>query len=182
MIGYAGDRERSVSSGEVEEVVQEESVTRDGVVRIGEGVHSEEEEVARDESPTSHDGVKEDWRWSIIEYRQNPSSGRDKKTRRRALKYVLVDRELHRCTVDSMLLKCLDGGARMSMGEVHEGLCGAHQSAFKMKWTIWRAGLYWPTLMEDCIRYKRGVRHARDSGTFRQRWQVCEPYNKAMAI
>jgi hypothetical protein len=117
------------------------------VVRTGEGVHSEEEEVAHDESPIGHDGVKEDWRRSIIEYLQNPSSGRDKKTRRKALKYVLVDGEL---------LKCLDEGARMAMGEVHEGLCGAHQSAFKMKWTIRRVGLYWPTLMEDCIRYKKG--------------------------
>jgi hypothetical protein len=28
------------------------------VVRTGEGVHSEEEEVAHDESPIGHDGVK----------------------------------------------------------------------------------------------------------------------------
>jgi hypothetical protein len=42
------------------------------------------------------------------------------------------------------------------MGEVHEGLCGVHQSAHKMKWTLWRAGLYWPTMVDDCIQYKRG--------------------------
>jgi hypothetical protein len=42
------------------------------------------------------------------------------------------------------------------MGEVHEGLCGVHQSAHKMKWTLRRAGLYWPTMVDDCIQYKRG--------------------------
>jgi hypothetical protein len=44
----------------------------------------------------------------------------------------------------------------VAMGEVHEGLCGTHQSAYKMKWMLRRAGLYWPTIMEDCIWYRRG--------------------------
>jgi hypothetical protein len=43
------------------------------------------------------------------------------------LKYVLVDGELHRRTVDGILLKCVDREqARVAMGEVHEGLCRTH--------------------------------------------------------
>ena len=34
----------------------------------------------------------------------------------------------------------------MAMGEVHEGICGTHQSAPKMKWLLRRAGFYWPTI------------------------------------
>jgi hypothetical protein len=48
------------------------------------------------------------------------------------IKYTLVGDELYRRTVDGILLKCLDEEqARVAMGEVHEGLCGTHQSAQK---------------------------------------------------
>ena len=42
------------------------------------------------------------------------------------------------------------------MGEVHEGICGTHQSAPKMKCLLRRAGFYWPTMMADCFRYYKG--------------------------
>jgi hypothetical protein len=42
------------------------------------------------------------------------------------------------------------------MGEVHEGICGTHQSALKMKWLLRRAGFYWPTMMADCFCYCKG--------------------------
>jgi hypothetical protein len=42
------------------------------------------------------------------------------------------------------------------MGEVHEGMCGTHQSAHKMKWMLKKAGFYWPMMMGDCFRYFRG--------------------------
>jgi hypothetical protein len=32
--------------------------------------------------------------------------------------------------------------ARIAMGEVHEGICGTHQSAPKMKWLLRRAIFY----------------------------------------
>jgi hypothetical protein len=35
-------------------------------------------------------------------------------------------------------------------------ICGAHQSAYKMNWLLWRAGFYWPTMMDDCIKYQKG--------------------------
>jgi hypothetical protein len=40
--------------------------------------------------------------------------------------------------------------------KVHDGICGAHQSAHKMNWLLQRAEFYWPTIMDDCIKYQRG--------------------------
>ncbi len=42
------------------------------------------------------------------------------------------------------------------MDEVHEGICGAHQSGIKMKWLIHRYGYYWPKILKDCIEYAHG--------------------------
>jgi hypothetical protein len=78
------------------------------------------------------------------------------KTRRQALKYTMLDGELYRRTVDGLLLKCLGAEqGHVAMGEVREGMCDAHQSVQKMRWTIRRVGLYWPTMVDDCIRYKK---------------------------
>jgi hypothetical protein len=30
--------------------------------------------------------------------------------------------------------------SKIAMGEIHEGICGTHQSAQKMKWLLHRAG------------------------------------------
>jgi hypothetical protein len=55
------------------------------------------------------------------------------------------------------LVKCLNQEeAKVVMGEIHEGVCGAHQSAHKMKWMIRRAGYFWMTMLEDCFRYYKG--------------------------
>jgi hypothetical protein len=55
------------------------------------------------------------------------------------------------------MLKCLgEEQAQVAMGEVHEGLCGTHQSTHKMRWTLRRAGVYWPTMMDDYVRYMKG--------------------------
>jgi hypothetical protein len=92
-----------------------------------------------------------------MKYLQPPDGTTNKKVQRQALKYILLDDDLYRRIIDGLLLKCLNQEqARVAMGEVHEGLCGTHQSTHKMKWTLKRAGLYWPVMVEDCIQYKRG--------------------------
>jgi hypothetical protein len=42
------------------------------------------------------------------------------------------------------------------MGKVHEGICGTHQSAHKIKWLLRRAVFYWLTMINDCFRYHKG--------------------------
>jgi hypothetical protein len=82
-----------------------------------------------------------------------------------AFKYVLMDNDLYRRTVDVILLKCLnEDQARVAMGELHEGICGTHQSAHKMKWLLRRVGFYWPMMINDCFRYYKGCKACQKFG------------------
>jgi hypothetical protein len=57
----------------------------------------------------------------------------DKKIKRQAWKHMSLDDDLYRITIDGVLLKCLgEEQAKVAVREVHDGICGAHQSAHKM--------------------------------------------------
>ena len=76
-----------------------------------------------------------------------------------SFKYVLIDDELYRRTAEDLLLKCLDlDQARVAMGEVHEGICGTHQSAPKMKWLLRRAGFYWSSMISIASSIIKGAK------------------------
>ena len=82
---------------------------------------------------------------------------------------MLLKDELYYRTIDGVLLKCLgDDEAKSLMGEIHEGVCGAHQSAFKMKWMIRRNGYYWPTILEDCFKYFKGCQGCQKFGNIQR--------------
>ena len=99
----------------------------------------------------------QDWRVSMISYLKDPGRGAERNIRCLVFKYILVVDELYRRTADDVLLKCLGTDhARVVMGEVHEDICGTHQSATKMKWLLRRVGFYWPSMMADCFRYYKG--------------------------
>lgn len=101
----------------------------------------------------------DDWRYDVFNYLKNPSQSASRKLRYKALRYVLLDDELYYRTIDGILLKCLSADrAKVVMGEVHEGICGTHQSAHKMKWLLRRVGYFWPTMLEDCFRYYKGCK------------------------
>jgi hypothetical protein len=56
---------------------------------------------------------------------------------------MLHNDELYWRIAEDLLLKCLGPDqARVAMGEVHEGICGMHQWAPKIKWLLRRAGFY----------------------------------------
>ena len=85
----------------------------------------------------------DDWRKEIIDYLKDPSKKVERRDRFQATKYVFLEEELYYRTIDGVLLKCLgDDEAKSLMGEIQEGVCGAHQSAFKIKWMIRRNGYY----------------------------------------
>jgi hypothetical protein len=44
----------------------------------------------------------------------------------------------------------------VAVWEVCNGICGAHQSGYKMNWLLCIVGFYWPTMMDDCIKYQTG--------------------------
>ena len=76
----------------------------------------------------------QDWRVPLISYLRDPGRGAERNIRRLAFKYVLIDDELYRRTAEDLLLKYLDSDqAKVVMRNVHEDICGIHQSAPKMK-------------------------------------------------
>jgi hypothetical protein len=78
--------------------------------------------------------------------------------------------ELYRRRVNDVLLKCLGpGDAILAMAEVHEGICGTHQSAPKMKWLLRRSGFYWPNMIADCFKYYKGC-------------QVCQKFDDLQLV
>jgi hypothetical protein len=106
-----------------------------------------------------------DWRTPIINYLRNPSVRTDRNVRRTTFKYVLMSDELYRRTVNDVLLKCLGpDDAILAMAEVHEGICGTHQPAPKMKWLLRRSGFYWPNMIADCFKYYKGCQVCQKFG------------------
>jgi hypothetical protein len=102
----------------------------------------------------------------------DPSKKVDTQLRYQVTKYVLLEDELCYRTIDGVLLKCLGKEeAKNLMGEIHEGTCRAHQSAFKMKWMIRQNGYFWPTILEDCFRYYKGCQECQKFGNV-QRLQL----------
>jgi hypothetical protein len=71
----------------------------------------------------------EDWRMPIIIYLKDPGRGVERNIQRLEFKYILLDDELYRQTAEDLLLNCLDSDHdSVAIGEVHEGICGTHQS------------------------------------------------------
>jgi hypothetical protein len=71
--------------------------------------------------------------------------------------------------MDGVLLRCLgQEEAKRMMSEVHDGLYGAHQSAYRMKWVIRKTGCYWPTMLEDCFEYYKGCQDCQKFGNIQR--------------
>jgi len=69
----------------------------------------------------------DDWRKKIIDYLKDSSKKAERRVRFQATKYVLLDDELYYRTMDGIFLRCLgDDESKTLMGEIHEGVCGAH--------------------------------------------------------
>jgi len=111
----------------------------------------------------------DDWIKEIIDYLNDPSRKVERRVRFQATKYVLLEEELYYRTIHGVLLKCLgEDESKSLMGEIHEGVCGAHESAFKMKWMIRRNGYYWPTILEDCFKYFKGCQGCQKFGNIQR--------------
>jgi hypothetical protein len=81
--------------------------------------------------------IRTDWRLPLLECIRDPGNTTDKKVKQQVLKYMLLDDDLYRRTIDGMLLKCLgEEQAKVAVWEVHDGIYGAHQSAYKMNWLL----------------------------------------------
>jgi hypothetical protein len=98
-----------------------------------------------------------DWRLPLLECIRDPGKTTDKKVKRQVLKYTSLDGDLYQRSINGVLLKCLgEEQAKVAVREVNDGICGAHQSAYKMNWLLQRVGFYWLTMKDDCIKYQKG--------------------------
>jgi hypothetical protein len=118
-----------------------------------------------DESSETMVANPDDWRTPLICYVENSGYIADRKVRRQALNYVMFDNTLYCQTIDGLLIKCLGSDqSKIAMGEVHEGICGTHQSTHKMKWLLCRVVFFWPTMLNDCFRYYKGCESCQKFG------------------
>jgi ribonuclease HI len=115
------------------------------------------------------DLAEDDWRKEIVDYLKDPSRKVSRKLRYKAIKFVLLDDNLFYKSLDGVLLRCLGPEeAKNMMSEVHDGICGAHQSAYRMKWVIRQAGCFWPTILEDCFEYYKGCQDCQRFGNIQR--------------
>ncbi|GKV06953.1 hypothetical protein SLEP1_g18770 [Rubroshorea leprosula] len=110
-------------------------------------------------STCSIDITQTDWRFPIIQYLKDQSIKVSRKTKMQALNYVLIEDVLYRRGNDELLLRCLGPDESFQMlSDVHDGICGAHQTGIKMRWLIRRHGFFWPSVLKDCIAYAKGCK------------------------
>jgi hypothetical protein len=109
-----------------------------------------------------------DWRAPIVSYLRNPNGCNDNILKLKARKYVLMGEPedvLYKRSAKGLLLKCVSKYESLQvLAEVHEGICGAHQSGVKMRWLIHRYGYFWPSVLKDCIEYVQGCESCQRHG------------------
>jgi hypothetical protein len=133
------------------------------------GYRENQEVFAIDTYTSGSDLAEDDWRKKIVDHLENPSRKVSRKLRYKDIKFVLLDDRLYYKSLDGVLLQCLSQEeAKKMMSEVHDGLCGAHQSAYRMKWVIRKNGCYWPTMLEDCFEYYKGCQGCQRFGNIQR--------------
>lgn len=106
--------------------------------------------------------VDEDRRKPIIEYLESPTTSAERNIRYHTLSYILMGNKLFKKTSEGVLLKCLsESEAYLALSNVHSGACEAHQVGHKMKWLLFRQGMYWPTMLKDYIEFTKGCQECQ---------------------
>jgi hypothetical protein len=101
------------------------------------GYRENQEVFTNDICSSGSDLEEDDWSKEIVDYLEIPSRKVFRKLRYKSIKFVLLDGRLYYKSLDGVLLQCLgQEEAKRMMSEVHDGLCGAHQSAYRMNWVI----------------------------------------------
>jgi hypothetical protein len=112
--------------------------------------------------------AEDDWRKEIVDYLENPSRKVSRKLRYKAIKFVLLDGRLFYKSLDGVLLQCLGPEeAKKMMSEVHDGLCGAHQSAYRMIWVIRHTGCFGRRCSRIALSIAMVVKIVKSLGVFK---------------
>jgi hypothetical protein len=133
------------------------------------GYRENQEVFATDIYAFGSDLAEDDWRKEIADYLENPSRKVSRKLRYKAIKFVLLDDRLYYKSLDGVLLQCLSQEeAEKMMSEVHDGLCGAHQSAYRMKWVIRKMDVIGRLCWKIALNITRDVKIVNDLEIFRE--------------
>jgi len=80
--------------------------------------------------------------------------GEGKRINRNSTRYTLIDGALFKHRFTHPILTRVSGDECIRiMSELHEGICGSHVGGRSLASKVIRAGFYWPTVREDCVRY-----------------------------
>lgn len=100
-----------------------------------------------------------------IEFLRNPTGTTNQKTKYKALSYVVIGNDLFKKTPQEVFPKNIsESEAYLAFFDTYSGSCGAHQAGHKMKWLLCRHGVYWPTMLKDCIEFARGGQECKKHG------------------
>jgi hypothetical protein len=153
----------------LQHIPREHSEEANRLGQIASGYRENQEVFAMEVCAFGSDLAEDDWRKEIVDYLENPSRKVCRKLRYKAIKFVLLDGHLFYKSLDWVLLQCLGPEeAKKMMSEVHDGLCGAHQSAYQMKWVIRDTGCFSPTMLEDCFEYYKGCQDCQKFGNIQR--------------
>jgi len=95
-----------------------------------------------------------------------------KKVKRNAARYTLVDGILFRYGFTHPILTCVSvDECTKIMAEPHEGNCGSHVGGRSLASKVIRAGFFWPTVREDCVRYAQRCKQCQMHAD----WQKAPP-------
>nr|XP_029145214.1 protein NYNRIN-like [Arachis hypogaea] len=110
-----------------------------------------------------------DWRKPIAQYLKDPNIPVDRKMKSQAINFVLMADELYKKGIDGSLLRCLgQNDQNIALGEVHNGICSAHQAGKKMRWVLYCNHVYWPSMIKDCIDYAKACQECQKHGSIQQ--------------
>ncbi|KAL6291692.1 hypothetical protein ACE6H2_009202 [Prunus campanulata] len=112
-----------------------------------------------------------DWRQSMIDFLQHGKLPTDPRKRidirRRANRFLYLNDTLYKRSFDGILLRCLSKQeATTALLETHGGICGAHQSGPKLAAQLKRLGYYWPTMVQDAMKFSNTCKACQLHGDF----------------
>nr|KYP53812.1 Retrovirus-related Pol polyprotein from transposon 17.6 [Cajanus cajan] len=111
------------------------------------------------------------WTWitDMVDYLEHGRVPIDslaaRKLRTQAARYTMVGGELYRRGFSVPLLKCVEAEqADYILREIHEGICGFHSGGRTLAAKVLRAGYYWPTLRDDCLKFVKHCTSCQQHG------------------
>ena len=73
--------------------------------------------------------------------------------------------KLFKKTPEEVLLKFLgDTESYLEIVEIHSGAFRHYQTDHKMKWLLFQQGVYWPSMLKDCIEFAKGCQECQKHG------------------